>query len=76
LLQPLRLIEFPAISIYCIKGDNIVAEGVGWYRHSGILNQSSEVFPAQKGEDAIGVAAVTPVRKMDPRPFGSIGFDV
>jgi hypothetical protein len=39
-----------------------VVEGVGWARarHSSVLNQSKEVFPAQKVEDTIGVAVVTP----------------
>ena len=48
LLHPLRLvIEFPAVPVYCIGGDGVVVEGVGWARHSGVLNQSREVFPAQ-----------------------------
>jgi hypothetical protein len=62
LLHPLHLvIEFPVIPIYCIaiRGDDVVVKGVDWARHSGILNKSSEVFPAQKAEDAIKVAAVT-----------------
>jgi hypothetical protein len=83
LLHPLcRVVEFHAIPIYCIGGDDIVVEGVGWARHFGLLNQSKEVFHAQKAEDAIGVATVTVyilhniprpvqvVRKMDPGPFG------
>jgi hypothetical protein len=37
-----------------------VVEGVGWARHSGVLNQSREVFPAQQAEDAIGEATMTP----------------
>jgi hypothetical protein len=61
LLHSLRLvIEFPAIPVYCIGGDGVVVEVVGWARHSGILNQSREVFPAQHAEDAIGVATMTP----------------
>jgi hypothetical protein len=61
LLHPLRLvIEFPAGPVYCIGGDGVVVEGVGWARHSGILNQSREVFPAQQAEDAIGEATMTP----------------
>jgi hypothetical protein len=61
LLHPLRLIvEFPVVSVYCIGGDDVVVEGVGWVRHSGVLNHSRKVFPAQKSEDAIGVAAMTP----------------
>jgi hypothetical protein len=60
-LHPLRLvIEFSAVPIYCIGGDGVVVEGVGWARHSGVLNQSREVFPAQQAEDAIGVATMTP----------------
>jgi hypothetical protein len=61
LLHSLRLvIEFPAISVYCIRGDDVVVEAVGWARHSGILNQYREVFPAQQAEDVIGVATMTP----------------
>jgi hypothetical protein len=70
LLHPLRLvIEFPVVLIYCIGGDDVVVEGVGWSHHSGVLNQSREVFPAQKVEDAIGVAVVTPcILHNLPRP--------
>jgi hypothetical protein len=61
LLHPLRLVvEFLAIPINYIGGDGVVVEGVGWARHSSILNQSREVFPAHKAVDAIGVVAVTP----------------
>jgi hypothetical protein len=61
LLHLLRLVvEFPVIPVYCIGGDDVVVEGVGWAYHSGVLNQSREVFPTQQAEDAIGVAAVTP----------------
>ena len=61
LLHPLRLvIEFSAVPVYCIGGDGVVVEGVGWARHSGVLNQSKEVFLAQQVEDAIGVATMTP----------------
>jgi hypothetical protein len=61
LLHPLCLVvEFPTVLIYCIGGDNVVVEGVGWTRHSDVLNQSREVFPPQKAKDAIGVAVVTP----------------
>jgi hypothetical protein len=61
LLHPLHLVvEFPVIPIYWIRGDDVVVESVGWVRHSGVLNQSREVFPAQKAKDAIGVAAMTP----------------
>ena len=70
LLHPLRLvIEFPAVPVYCIGGDGVVVQGVGWARHSGVLNQSREVFPAQQAEDAIGVAVVTPcILHNLPRP--------
>jgi hypothetical protein len=70
LLHPLRLvIEFPVIPIYCIGGDGIVVEGVGWARHSGVLNQSREVFPAQQAEDAIVGATMTPnIIHNRPRP--------
>jgi hypothetical protein len=49
LLHLLHLVvEFPVVPI----GGNVVeVEGVGWTRHSGVLN---------KAEDAIGVAIVTP----------------
>jgi hypothetical protein len=61
LLHPLRVVvAFPVVPFYCIGGDAVVVEGVGWARHSSILNQSREVFPAQKVGDAIGVAVVTP----------------
>ena len=61
LLHPLRLvIEFPAVPVYCIGGDGVVVEAVGWAHHSGVLNQSREVFPAQQVEDAIGEATMTP----------------
>jgi hypothetical protein len=54
LLHPLRLVvEFPIVSVYCIGGDGVVVEGVGWARHSGVLNQSREVFPAQQAEDVV-----------------------
>jgi hypothetical protein len=61
LLHPLCLvIEFPAIPVYCIGGDGVVVEAVGWARHSGVLNQSREVFPAQHAEDSIRVTTMTP----------------
>jgi hypothetical protein len=61
LLHPLCLIvEFPTVPVYCIGGDGVVVEGVGWTRHFDVLNQSREVFPAQQAEDAIRVAVVTP----------------
>jgi hypothetical protein len=71
LLHPLHLIiESPAVSIYCIRGDGVVVEGVGWARHSGVLNQSREVFPAQQAEDAIGEAMMTPsIIHNRPRPL-------
>jgi hypothetical protein len=69
-LHPLRLvIEFPVVPVYCIGGDDVVVEGVGWVRHSGVLNQSREVFPAQQIEDAIGVATMIPsILHNRPRP--------
>jgi hypothetical protein len=60
LLHPLCLVEFTAVPIYRIEGDDVVVEGVVWARHSDVLNQSREVFPAQQAENAIGVAVVTP----------------
>jgi hypothetical protein len=70
LLHPLRLvIEFPAVPVYCIGGDSVVVEGEGWTRHSGVLHQSREVFPAQQAEDAIGGAMMTPsIIHNRPRP--------
>jgi hypothetical protein len=60
LLHQLRLvIEFSVVPVYCIGGDGVVVEGVGWARHSGVLNQSRKVFPVQQTEDAIGVAMMT-----------------
>jgi hypothetical protein len=62
LLHPLRLvINFPVVLVYCIGGDSVVVEAVGWARHSSVLIQSREVFPAQQAEDAIGVATMTPI---------------
>jgi hypothetical protein len=67
LLHPLCLVaEFPVIPVYCIGGGDVVVEGVGWARHSDVLNQSREVFLAQQAEDAIGVAAVTPQHSPQP----------
>jgi hypothetical protein len=61
LLHPLCLvIEFSTVPVYCIGGDGVVVEGEGWARHSGILDQSREVFPAKQAEDAIGEATMTP----------------
>jgi hypothetical protein len=70
LLYPLHLvIEFPAVPVYCIGGDDVVVEGVSWARHSGVLNQSREVFPAQQAEDAIREATMTPsIIHNRPRP--------
>jgi hypothetical protein len=70
LLHPLCLvIEFPVVSVYCIGGDGVVVEGVGWAHHSGVLNQSREVFPTQQAEDAIGEATMTPsIIHNRPRP--------
>jgi hypothetical protein len=70
LLHPLRLVvEFLAVLIYCIGGDGVVVEGVDWTRHSSVLNQSKEVFPTQKADDAIGVTTVTPcILHNLPRP--------
>jgi hypothetical protein len=71
LLHPLRLvIELPAIPVYCIRGDDIVVEGEGWARHSGVLHQFKEVFPAQQAEDAIRGATMTPsIIHNRPRPI-------
>jgi hypothetical protein len=60
------LIEFLAIPVYCIGGDSVVVEGVGWARYSGVLNQSREVFSAQQTEDAIGEAMMTPQHNPQP----------
>jgi hypothetical protein len=70
LLHSLRLvIEFPAVPDYCIGGDGVVVKGVGWARHSGVLNQSREVFPAQQADDANGEATMTPsIIHNRPRP--------
>jgi hypothetical protein len=71
LLHPLRLvIEFLVVLVYCIRGDSVVVEGVGWACHSGVLNQSREVFPAQQPEDAIREATMTPsIIHNCPRPI-------
>ena len=78
LLYPFCLVvEFPVVPVYYIRGDGVVVEDVGWARHSGVLNQSREVFPAQKAKDAIGVAAVTPyVLHNLPRPIQVINKKV
>jgi hypothetical protein len=61
LLHPLCLvIEFSTVPVYCIGGDSVVVEVVGWTHHTSVLNQSREVFSAQQAEDAIGVATMTP----------------
>jgi hypothetical protein len=69
-LHSLRLvIEFLTVSVYCIGGDGVMVEGVGWARHSSVLNQSMEVFPAQQAEDDIGVATMIPnILHNRPRP--------
>jgi hypothetical protein len=54
------VIEFSVVPVYCIGGVGVVVECVGWARHSGVLNQSREVFPSQQAEDAIGEATMTP----------------
>jgi hypothetical protein len=66
----LRLVvEFPAILSYCIDGDNVVVEGIGWAHHSDVFNNPREVFPSQKAEDAIGVAfVITCTLHNRPRP--------
>jgi hypothetical protein len=71
LLHPLRLvIEFPAVPVYCIGGDGVVVEGVGWAHHSSILNQSREVFSTQQAEDAIRETTMTPsIIHNRPRPI-------
>jgi hypothetical protein len=70
LLHPLHLvIEFSTVSVYCIGGDSVVVEGVGWAHHPGVLNQFREVFSTQQAEDAIGVATMTPsILHNRPRP--------
>jgi hypothetical protein len=69
LLHPLRLVEYPAGSIFSIGGGGVVVERVGQPRHSGVLNQAREVFPAQKTEDAIDLACVnTSTRHNRPVP--------
>jgi hypothetical protein len=70
LLHPLRLvIEFSAVPVYCIGGDDVMVEGEGWARHSGVLHKSSEVFPVQQAVDAIGGAMMTPsIIQNRPRP--------
>jgi hypothetical protein len=61
LLHPLRLVvELPVVPIHCIRGDDIVVEGIGWACHFSVLNKCREVFSAQKAKDAIGVAVVIP----------------
>jgi hypothetical protein len=71
LLHLLRLvIEFLVVPVYCIGGNGVVVEGVGWAHHSGVLNQSREEFHAQQTEDAIGVATMTPsILHNRPRPI-------
>jgi hypothetical protein len=78
LLHPLRLvIEFPAVPVYCIGGDGVVVKGVGWARHSGVLDQSREVFPTMQVEDAIGEATMTPsIIQNHPRPVQVINKKV
>jgi hypothetical protein len=54
------VVELSVVPIHCIGGDSLVVKGIGWAHHSDLLNKSREVFPAQKAEDAIGIAVVTP----------------
>jgi hypothetical protein len=62
--------EFAVVPVYCIGGDSVVVEGVGWAHHSGVLNQPREVFPAQQAEDVIGEATMTPnIIHSRPRPI-------
>jgi hypothetical protein len=70
LFHPLCLvIEFPVVPVYYIGGDGVVVEGVSWARHSGVLNQSREVFPSQQDEDAIREATMThSIIHHHPRP--------
>jgi hypothetical protein len=49
------VVEFPVASVYCIEGDSVVVEGIGWPRHSSVLNQSKEVFPTQKAKMPLGL---------------------
>jgi hypothetical protein len=61
LIHPLCLVvEFPVVLIHCIEGDDVVIEGIGRTHHSGVQNKSRKVFLAQKAEDDIGIAIVTP----------------
>jgi hypothetical protein len=47
LLHPLLIVvEFHVVPIYCIGGNGVVDEGVGWTHHSGVLNHFREVFHA------------------------------
>ena len=56
----LRLIvEYPTGPIFSIGGGGVVVERVGRPRHSGVLDQPREVFPAQKTEDDIDLACVS-----------------
>ena len=70
LLHPLRLVvELSTVPIYCIGGDGVVVKGVCWARHSGVLDKSREVFPAQQAEDVVGGATMTPsIIQNRPRP--------
>jgi hypothetical protein len=74
LTNPLCLIvECPTVLIYCIEGDDVVVEGIGRACHSVVLNNARKVFPAQKAEDAIGVAFVTTCTLYNrPRPAQAI----
>jgi hypothetical protein len=50
----LRLVvEYPIVSIYYIGDDNMVVEGIGRARHSGVLNNAREMFPTKNTEHAI-----------------------
>ncbi len=67
------VIEFPAVPVYCIGGDDVVVEGEGWARHSGVLHKSREVFPAQQAKDVVGGATMTPSKIQNrPRPVQEI----
>ena len=69
LLYPLYLVaEYPAGSIFSIRGGGVVVERIGRPRHSGVLNKPREVLPTQSTEDAIGLLVVGTSKQHHPIP--------
>jgi hypothetical protein len=53
------VVEYPALTIYCIEGDGVVVKQIVRDHHSTVLNHVREVFPAQKTRDVVDATIVT-----------------